>query len=219
MLAINYGPKYCKAHHLNSAAPAEPTAELHPQLFERVQNTPLTDSEIAGLQQAQRFGTEGNGYFRIQATKPQTISYSMTDSPVGFLAWIYEKLHDWTDAYPWTDDEVLTWISIYYFSVAGPSAPNNTYYEMEHRNPPAFPAVQKYTDVPLGISRLPKDLIRLPKLWLHTMGPVVFENDFVKGGHFAAWECPDALVNDLRVMFGRGGGAYGCVKGRSGYNG
>ncbi|RDW61977.1 hypothetical protein BP6252_11410 [Coleophoma cylindrospora] len=217
MLAIKYGPQHCKAHHINSAAPAEPNAESHPQLYEQVQNTPLSESELAGLQRAQVFSTEGNGYYRMQATKPQTVGYSMADSPVGFLAWIYEKLHDWTDEYPWTDDEVLTWVSIYYFSTAGPAAPNCIYYENEHRDPPIFPAVQVYTDVPLGIARLPRDLILLPKLWHRTMGPIVYEKEYPHGGHFAAWECPDMLVNDLRIMFGRGGGAYGCVKQRSGY--
>lgn len=45
------------------------------------------------------------GYFTEQATQPQTIGYSLADSPVGLLAWIYEKLINWTDDYPWEDDE------------------------------------------------------------------------------------------------------------------
>lgn len=219
MIAMKYGPKHCKAHHINSAAPAEPTAESFPELYKQVQDTPLSGGEIAALQRAQWFGTEGNGYYRIQATRPQTVSYSMTDSPVGLLSWMYEKLHDWVDEYPWTDDEVLTWVSIYYFSTAGPAASNSLYYENDHREPPIFPAVQVYTDVPLGIARLPKDLVLLPKLWHHTMGPIVYEKEYPKGGHFAAWECPELLVDDLRLMFGRGGGAYSCVKGNSGYQG
>lgn len=47
----------------------------------------------------------GRGYFEMQSTKPQTLSYSLSDSPVGLLAWIYEKLVTWTDNYPWSEDE------------------------------------------------------------------------------------------------------------------
>lgn len=71
----------------------------------------------------------------IQATKPQTLAYGLHDSPVGLLAWIYEKLHDWTDNDPWTDDEVLTWVSIYQISTAGPGAALRIYYESTHNAP------------------------------------------------------------------------------------
>lgn len=72
------------------------------------------------------------GYFNEQSTKPQTIGYALADSPVALLAWIYEKLHDWTDDYPWTEDEILTWVSIYWFSTAGPAASVRIYYEASH---------------------------------------------------------------------------------------
>jgi len=217
MLASIYGPQKCKAHHINNAGPAEPTEESNPELYAKVKATPLDAAEIAGLGRTEWFGKEGNGYYRQQSTKPQTIGYSMTDSPVGLLSWIYEKLHDWTDNYPWTDDEVLTWISIYYFSTAGPAAANKIYYDQEHRKPSIFPAIQVFIDVPLGIARFPKDLLLLPRLWNHTMGPIVYESEYESGGHFAAWERPDAIVKDLRTMFGKGGGAYACVSGKDGY--
>lgn len=72
------------------------------------------------------------GYFNEQSTKPQTIGYALADSPVALLAWIYEKLHDWTDEYPWTEEEILTWISFYWFSTAGPAASVRIYYEAAH---------------------------------------------------------------------------------------
>ncbi|ORY18323.1 Alpha/Beta hydrolase protein [Clohesyomyces aquaticus] len=62
-------------------------------------------------------------------TSPQTIGYSVADSPAGLLAWIYEKLHDWADQYPWTKEEVCTWVSLYWFSRAGPAASVRIYYE------------------------------------------------------------------------------------------
>ena len=52
-----------------------------------------------------KFMENGMGYFGIQSTKPQTLGFSLADSPVGLLAWIYEKLVAWTDSYSWTDDE------------------------------------------------------------------------------------------------------------------
>jgi hypothetical protein len=216
-VALKYGSEHCKAYHINSALPAEPTAASHPELYAKVQATALSEAELAGLGRSGLFSKEGNGYYQQLTTKPQTIGYSLSDSPVGLLGWIYEKLHDWSDNYAWTDDEILTWVSIYYFSKAGSAATGCVYYEMEHRQPAAFTAAQVYMDVPLGIARFPKDVILLPKLWNHTMGPIVLESEHESGGHFAAWECPDAIVKDLRTMFGRGGGAYGCVPGKNGY--
>lgn len=49
------------------------------------------------------------------------------------------------------------------------------------------------------------------------MGEIVYSKEHTRGGHFAAWECPELLVGDLRVMFGKGGGAYGVVDGKTGY--
>jgi pimeloyl-ACP methyl ester carboxylesterase len=215
-IALKYGPKHCKAYHVNSAVPSEPTAESHPELYAKTKDTSLSEAEIAGLGRTQQFSKEGQGYFQLQTTKPQTIGYSLTDSPVGLLAWLYEKLHDWTDNYAWTDDEILTWVSIYYFSKAGPAATSNIYYEIEHRQPKAFEASQIFINVPLGIARFSKDLILLPKLWNQTLGPVVLENEY-EGGHFAAWERPDAIVEDLRAMFGENGGVYEVVSGKCGH--
>ncbi|KAH8897917.1 alpha/beta-hydrolase [Thozetella sp. PMI_491] len=216
-IAAKYGGTHCKAYHINSAMPAEPTAGSHPEIYAKLQETPLSGAELAALGRGGVFLNEGNGYYKQLSTKPQTIGYSLTDSPVGLLAWLYEKLHDWADDYPWTDDEVLTWVSLYYFSTAGPVGPGNLYYANEHSNPVTFAAAQAYVDVPLGIARFANDLVLLPKLWNQTLGPLVLETEYEKGGHFAAWECPNEIVGDLRTMFGRGGGAGGCVTGRDGY--
>ena len=59
------------------------------------------------------FEKEESGYKAIQATKPQSLAYGLWDSPVGLLAWIREKLHTWTDDYPWTDDEIITWVMVF----------------------------------------------------------------------------------------------------------
>jgi pimeloyl-ACP methyl ester carboxylesterase len=216
-MAQTYGPKHCKAYHINSAIPAEPTAASHPELYAKIKSTSLSETELAGLGRTAEFFKEGDGYFKQQSSKPQTIGYSLADSPVGLLAWLYEKLHDWSDNYAWTDDEILTWVSIYYFSHAGPAASSNVYYALEHREPKAFQASQGYINIPLGIARFAADTVLLPKLWNQTMGPLVLESEFDKGGHFAAWERPDAIVRDLRNMFRVGGGAYSIIGATEGY--
>ncbi|KAI0098768.1 Alpha/Beta hydrolase protein [Nemania sp. FL0031] len=158
----------------------------------------------------------------VQSTRPQTIGYGLEDSPVALLAWIYEKLVDWTDSYPWTDDEVCTWISIYWFSTAGPRAAVQLYYEVVHANNPLVQrsdvavtspdGLLAWQDVKVGLAHFPQDVLCLPGYWGHGMGNVVYEKYHEKGGHFAAWEEPDAIVSDLREMFGAKGGAKGAVK-------
>ena len=155
----------------------------------------------------------------MQSTKPQTLGYSLADSPVGLLAWIYEKLHDWTDDYQWTADEILTWVSIYWFSTAGPAAAQRIYYESVNDPDKMRERVDAYVpDVKLGIARFPKELQISPKEWNQSMGPVVYESEYESGGHFSAWEKPEAIVGDLRVMFGKNGGAFGAVNGKTGYD-
>jgi hypothetical protein len=88
-----------------------------------------TPAEKAGLERSKNFEKGGMGHYHLMTTKPQTFGYFLADSPVGLLAWMYEKLHDWSDGYQWTDDEVCMWVSIYWFSKAGPAASARLYYE------------------------------------------------------------------------------------------
>jgi hypothetical protein len=129
--------------------------------------------------------TRSKGYNVLQSTKPQTLSYAFADSPVALLAWIYEKLHDWSDAYPWTDEEILTWVSIYQFSTAGAGAPQRIYYEAMHtdENQCTYAKLQEWNKtVKLGLAYNPKDLENVPKIWGRTLGKVVYEVDNDRGG-------------------------------------
>jgi hypothetical protein len=117
----------------------------------------------------------------------------------------------------------LTWISIYYFSTAGPAASIRIYYEATeaHVKPGAVHRLilTKYIPkVPLGQAHFPKELNPVPKVWARTMGPIVYESSHKKGGHFAAWECPEVIARDLNAMFGKGGPVFGVVKGKNGYD-
>jgi pimeloyl-ACP methyl ester carboxylesterase len=173
-------------------------------------------TEVQGLKNGFQYATVGNSYYKMHQNRPQTVAYCLADSPVALLGWIYEKLIHWTDDYPWTDDEILTWISIYWFSTAGPGASVRTYFEA-HNPSKEFgglatdKAFWAWTKVPLGITQFPKDVIGIPKVFTQTLGNVVLQNWGKDGGHFAAWERPDVIVNALRTMFGEGGGACGVL--------
>ncbi|KAL1950123.1 hypothetical protein VTO73DRAFT_5246 [Trametes versicolor] len=218
--AAEYGHTNLKAWHTNIPISGPPSFLSHPLAYLR--NLLPYDSETrTRLQATAQHNAQGSGYMIEQATKPQTIGYSLADSPVGLLAWIYEKLVSWTDEYPWTDDEVLEWVSIYWFSRAGPAASVRIYYEMtggHGKSEEALAWMGKVAGpVPVGLSYFPRELFHVPKWWACTLGAVVFVGEHGKGGHFAAHEQPEALVGDLRKMFGRGGGAYGAVSGKDGY--
>ncbi|THG99586.1 hypothetical protein EW026_g2787 [Hermanssonia centrifuga] len=187
-LAYLYGPKHVKAWHTNMPAGRQPTFLRNPLLYLQHAITPYSERDKKGLARTQWFNTEGQGYFSIQSTMPQTLSYALADSPVGLLAWIYEKLVKWTDGYDWGDDE---------------------------GNFDEFPIL--WSPIPLGLSYFPQEITICPWTWSRTMGNVVFESEHDKGGHFAAYEQPQALADDLRKMFGKGGKAYGVVKEKTGY--
>ncbi|KAJ7726495.1 Alpha/Beta hydrolase protein [Mycena metata] len=203
-----YGGKHSKAWHTNMVVGAQPT--------DTESQAELTPKEQVGLARTNWFVTKGRGFFHEQSTVPQTIGYALADSPAGLLAWIYEKLVLWTDQYPWDDDEVLTWISLYWFSRSGPTASLRLYFEDAagrkdgdlQANPPT---------IPLGLSHFPKDILSFPKSWSRWLGNIVFESEHESGGHFAAYERPNELVDDLRRMFGKDGPAFGLVSGKSGY--
>ncbi|KAM3533226.1 hypothetical protein MY4038_003451 [Beauveria bassiana] len=168
----------------------------------------FSKQESDGLSRLGWYLKEGSGYLAQHSTKPLTIGYSLADSPVGLLAWIYEKLKDWTDDYPWTDDEVLTWVSIYQFSKAGPAASAQIYYEARHAKSADAKKSMGYVAVPLGISSFPRDISPIPLSFCKALGPLVFQKRHEQGGHFAAFEKPELLVGDIQAMFGVGGGAY-----------
>jgi hypothetical protein len=99
-----------------------PTWSKNPLLALQHTVMPYSQRDKAGFERSAWFSKEGYGYNLTQSTKPQTLAYALNDSPVALLAWIYEKLHDWTDNMPWSDEEILTWVSIYQFSRMGPGA-------------------------------------------------------------------------------------------------
>ncbi|KAG8410284.1 hypothetical protein J3458_017997 [Metarhizium acridum] len=210
LIALHY-PKHCLASHINFPLVRPPPAKsLWFGLQYLLGQYSHTDKQW--LARTLWYFAEGAGYMMQQSTKPSTLGFSLADSPVALLGWIYEKLHDWTDDYPWTDDEILTWVSIYQFSTAGPAASLRIYYEAYHSRKASFRCTRYVPSVPLGISYYPKDLFVVPKSWGKCLGPVVYEATHTHGGHFAALEKPELFVADLQSMFGEKGGAHGVAQ-------
>ncbi|KAF8880442.1 alpha beta-hydrolase [Infundibulicybe gibba] len=105
VIAEVYGGKHSKAWHTNIPMGPGPHPIYRPLLLLYHLLGWYTPAEKAGLKRMLEYQKNGQGYVAIQSTKPQTLGYSLADSPAGLLAWIYEKLVDWTDEYPWDDDE------------------------------------------------------------------------------------------------------------------
>jgi pimeloyl-ACP methyl ester carboxylesterase len=159
----------------------------------------FTPVEKERLRRLQNYLAEGNGYFQVQSTRPQTLSYALTDSPAGQLAWIVEKFKEWTnsghvlpeDAIP--RDEILTNVSVYWFTgTAGSSA--NVYYEAMHSGDWPVPS-----GVPTGAAVFAEDIAI--RRYAEQANNIVHWSDFEAGGHFAALETPGLLVQDIRDFF------------------
>jgi pimeloyl-ACP methyl ester carboxylesterase len=162
----------------------------------------LTEAEGLRLARVNDYMTTGQGYVAIQSTRPQTLAYGLLDSPVGLLAWIIEKFWAWTDNEGRLEDaisidELLTNVSIYWFTrTAGSSA--RMYYESMATMSVIAPAT---TRVPLGVASFPKEVLMARRRWIEGANQVVHWSEFDRGGHFAALEEPELLVDDIRAFF------------------
>ncbi|SLM38933.1 microsomal epoxide hydrolase [Lasallia pustulata] len=200
-------------------APA-PSLTTTPLLALQHALTPYTRAEKAGLTRSTWFEKGGSHYGFLQASKPQTMGYALADSPVALLAWIYEKLRDWTDGYPCTEEEVLTWVSLYLFSTGWAAASLRIYYQALHEEGDGSrkAATGWLPGTRLGLAWFPRDIHVVPRVWGRGLGDVVFERERESGGHCAAWERPEWVVQDLKEVFGKARGAFWVVSGRSGFD-
>ncbi|MFB4306370.1 epoxide hydrolase family protein [Actinomadura sp. GTD37] len=158
----------------------------------------LTSAELARLGQYQ--DQDRAGYAIIQATRPQTLAFGLHDSPAAQLAWIAEKFKEWTD--PARElpedavdlDQLLTNISIYWFTQTAASAAR-----LYKEGQKGWGAVTEYSSVPHGVAVFPGDAgVRRIAEREHN---VVHWSEHDRGGHFAAMEAPDLLVNDIQTFF------------------
>jgi pimeloyl-ACP methyl ester carboxylesterase len=169
----------------------------------------LSEQDMGRLGMLMGWAVEQSGYMKIQATRPQTLAYALTDSPVGQLAWIVEKFWEWTDSEKVPEDAVsreqlLTNISIYWLTAtAGSSA--QLYFEMADQLPTAAtpPPLPPPLPVPLAVAVYPHDAsLPIRSLAEPRFPNIVQWSEFDRGGHFPAMEEPDLFVQDLRAFTG-----------------
>jgi len=160
-----------------------------------------TPEEQEAIASGEHYKQWESGYSTQQSTRPQTIGYSLVDSPVGLAAWIYEKTWSWTDNAGRPEDAlsrdtILDNITLYWLAGTGASAAR-LYWE-------SFGAIGKAPPVllPAAVSTFPKEISKAPRKWseriLHN---IVYWREAERGGHFAAWEQPELFVRELRQGF------------------
>jgi epoxide hydrolase len=160
----------------------------------------LTDSEQARVQRIGDFMAEDFGYAQIQSTRPQTLAYGLTDSPVGQLAWMVEKFQEWTHGTERPEDAIdrdrlLTNVMLYWLTgTAGSSG--RLYYEDAHSGYWPQPS-----GVATGVAVFAEDIAI--RRYAEQSNTIVHWSEFDSGGHFAAMEAPDLLIGDVRTFFRR----------------
>jgi pimeloyl-ACP methyl ester carboxylesterase len=169
--------------------------------------TDLTDAERAALE-AQRHASEWeDGYSAEQSTKPQTIGYSLVDSPAGVCAWIVEKFRTWADCDGHPEnavsrDELLDNVMLYWLPATGASSARLYWQSIRQvQDWMTRPATETVT-VPTGCSIFPHENPRVSRRWAaHRYPNIVYWNEPDRGGHFPALEQPDIFVGELRAFF------------------
>jgi len=147
-----------------------------------------------------RLATE-TAYSQLQGTKPMTLGYALNDSPAGLAAWIVEKFRTWSDSggdveKRFTKDELLTNITIYWATETAPSS-IRLYFESR-----IDVGLQGRVEVPFACARFPGELFAVvPRKWIEAQYNLVQFTEMPRGGHFAAMEEPQLLVEDVRKFF------------------
>jgi len=161
----------------------------------------LSKEDKAAVERARAVTDAGSGYLKLQSNRPQTIAYSLTDSPVGQLAWIVENFKEWTDKTAELPedavdlDQLLTNVSVYWFTGTGASAAGFLY-ETGHSTEWGAPGT-----APQGWALFAAQ--PFVRAMMDPQHEIEHWSEFDPGGHFAAMEIPDLLVGDVRRFFRR----------------
>jgi pimeloyl-ACP methyl ester carboxylesterase len=171
-----------------------------------------TEAEQAAHKALATFMQSGTGYFLEQATRPQTIGYSLLDSPVGLASWLLD--HD-TDSYlkiseafvdgepagGLTRESIVDNIALYWLTGSGASAAR-WYWENGQATARAAGQARPPVAVPVGFTTFPGEIWPAPRSWVEVVYPgVAYFNQVEKGGHFAAWEQPQVFAQEVRAAF------------------
>lgn len=165
----------------------------------------LDPQEAGRLERLARFSDRGSGYMKLLSTRPRTIGYGLTDSPVGQLAWTAEKFHEWSGGVDGAkagvpDEAVLADVSLYWLTRTAISSAR-IYYDNADSMPTAVVPPPPLPPVPgpLGVAVYANDLARPVRSLAHREFPDIVQwSEFDRGGHFPSLECPEDFVADLR---------------------
>jgi pimeloyl-ACP methyl ester carboxylesterase len=182
--------------HLNMVVAGPPAGVENPM-------EGLTPEELQGLSDMGEFQRSETGYQQIQGTKPQTLGTALNDSPAGLAGWIVEKFRTWSDCggqveRRFTKDELLTNVMIYWTTQ---TINSSTRLYCESMRAGLFGPAGRRVEVPTGCAIFPREIIRPPRRWAEAAFDLRRWSVFESGGHFAALEEPEALVEDVRAFF------------------
>jgi pimeloyl-ACP methyl ester carboxylesterase len=178
-------------------------AGFRPPIDERTAD--LAPEEKSWLAEARKVRERETAYQRIQGTKPQTLNVALSDSPAGLAAWVLEKFHGWSDAKGnvlehFTLETLITNIMIYW--VTGSIGTANWLYRGVREENIFGPTPGTRVETPTGFARFPADLSPPPpRAWIERSYNLRRYTEMPSGGHFAALEEPDLLVEDMREFF------------------
>jgi pimeloyl-ACP methyl ester carboxylesterase len=164
-------------------------------------NEGVPADELKRVEDARARIVTETGYSQIQGTKPMTVGFGLNDSPAGLAAWIVEKFRTWSDSsghveQRFSKDELLTNIMVYWVTETGPSSVR-LYYENR-----MDAGLQGRVNVPFACARFPAELFAVvPRKWIEAQYNVQQFTEMPRGGHFAAMEEPQLLVDDVRKFF------------------
>lgn len=175
---------------------------LRPYLGEG--SAPLSPEEEAWMARTRARLSRETGYQAIQGTKPQTLAYALTDSPIGLAAWIAEKFHGWSapapEGPPFSMEQILTDVMIYWLTGSANTA--SWLYTAARRQDGMRLARGERVGVPTAFVSCPHDLFPAPPdSWVRRVYHCVRRTDLAVGGHFLAYERPDEFVEDVRAFF------------------
>jgi pimeloyl-ACP methyl ester carboxylesterase len=162
-----------------------------------------TDDEKRFADELKAWEREETGYQWIQGTKPQTLAYGLTDSPVGLLAWILEKFRTWTDCHGDVvshvgRDTILTNVTLYWVT----GAINSSFWPYYARRHETWPVARgQRIEVPTAYASFPREILHTPRAWAERAYDIRRWTEMPSGGHFAALEEPERLVRDVAEFF------------------
>jgi hypothetical protein len=190
------------AAHVVGAHLIPPLAAPDPATF-----SSLTDAERETLAATEQRARNESAYSEIHRTRPQTIGYALTDSPVALCAWIFEKWATWTDGPLDLQDSigldpVLDTVSWYWFTGTGASSARLYTESIDDVSRWLTQPAIDVIDAPVGCSVFAGEVPRPSRRWADRRFPDIrYWAEHDRGGHFAAVEAPDLLVRDLRAFF------------------